>query len=126
MSGDTHREGILLIAHGSREAIANREVIEMAERLSRRLDDREVVACFLDIADPSIPEGFRMAVARGCRKLTAVPFFLATGAHVGQDIPRILEGCRAGHPEVEIRITAALGPDPRLDDIAVARVEQGR
>lgn len=118
-----NREGILLIAHGSREEIANREVVEMAERLSRRFGDREVVACFLEIASPSIPEGFRMAVERGCRELCAVPFFLATGAHVGQDIPRILAECRADHPEVEVRITAAVGPDPRLEDIAVARIE---
>lgn len=115
---------VLLIAHGSREEIANQEVCEMAQRMEKRLDRVPVIACFLDVASPDIPEGFRQAASLGACQITAIPFFLATGAHVGQDIPRILEDCRKGHPGIEVRITAAVGPDPGLDAIALERMHQ--
>jgi sirohydrochlorin cobaltochelatase len=121
---DDRKDAVLLIAHGSREAVANREVIEMANRLAEKLPGVAIIPCFLEIATPSIPAGFAMAVERGCNHITAVPFFLATGAHVGADIPRILEECRSAHSGVEVEITAAAGPDPGLDEIALRRIEQ--
>jgi sirohydrochlorin ferrochelatase len=116
------QQAILLIAHGSREEIANREVIEMAERLGSRLPGVPVIPCFLDVVQPGIPAGFHQAVASGARRITAVPYFLATGAHVGQDIPRILDECRSQCPGVEVQITAAIGPDPGLEEIALRRI----
>lgn len=111
----------LLIAHGSRADVANREVVEMAARMERRLGNR-VIACFLEIAAPSIPEGFAQAVEEGADRVVAVPFFLGTGAHVGTDIPRILAECGAERPHVEVVLTPALGPDPALDEIALDRI----
>ncbi len=115
-------KAVLLIAHGSREEIANREVIEMAERLGRRLPRMLVIPCFLDVVQPDIPAGFQRAVDLGARQILAVPFFLATGVHVGQDIPRILEECLAQCPGAEVRITPAIGPDPGLDEIVLNRI----
>jgi sirohydrochlorin ferrochelatase len=117
-------QAVLLIAHGSREEAANREVIEMAERLGSQLPGVPVIPCFLDVVQPDIPAGFRQAVASGARHITAVPYFLATGAHVGQDIPRILDECRSQCPGVEVQITAAIGPDPGLDEIALRRINR--
>lgn len=116
------RRVVLLIAHGSREEIANQEVREMAIRMETRLEGVPVVACFLDCASPDIPGGFREAVELGASEIIAVPFFLATGAHVGQDIPQILEDCSREHSGITVRITAAVGPDPGLDNIALGRV----
>lgn len=115
---------MLLIAHGSRQDIANREVCEMAQRLSEPLPDWSVQPCFLEIASPSIPEGFRKVVDSGCTKIVAVPFFLTTGAHVGEDIPRILEDCRKDSPGVQVTLAPAIGPDPDLDEIALKRVAE--
>ena len=122
LPGVSYHEAVLLIAHGSREEIANREVVEMAERLGQQLPGVPVIPCFLDVVQPDIPAGFNMAVDKGVRRIIAVPYFLATGAHVGQDIPRILEECRAQCPRVEVHITAAIGPDPGLDEIALRRI----
>lgn len=69
-------QAVLLIAHGSREEAANREVIEMAERLGSHLPGVPVIPCFLDVVQPGIPAGFHQAVATGARRITAVPFSL--------------------------------------------------
>lgn len=116
-------QAALLIAHGSRAEIANREVEEMAARMAARVPGSRVIACFLEIATPSIPEGFELAVGTGASRIVAVPFFLGTGAHVGKDIPRILGECQALHPDIEIAITPAIGPDPALDDLALGRID---
>jgi sirohydrochlorin ferrochelatase len=115
-------KAVLLIAHGSRHSAANTEVVEMAERMRARLENTPVIACFLEIAEPTIPQGFERALEHAAEEIVAVPFFLATGAHVSRDIPEILEECRKCHPEVRVRITAAIGPDPGLDEIALGRI----
>jgi sirohydrochlorin cobaltochelatase len=115
---------VLLIAHGSRQEPANRELREMAERLSKRLEGTRVIPCFLDVVSPTIEEAFEEAVQEGATKITVVPFFVGTGAHVGEDIPRILDECRAKHSDlqIEIKLTPAIGPDPLLDEIALSRI----
>jgi len=118
------KHGLLLIAHGSREEIANREVEEMAERMSESFGEGPVIPCFLEIARPRIPDGFLKAVDQGCKRITAIPLFLASGYHVTKHIPEILEECRAGYPDVQVAITAAIGPDLDLDRIALKRVRE--
>ena len=113
---------VLLVAHGSRRARANEEVVEAARRLDARFGAGPVVPCFLEIASPDIPSAFEKAAADGCRRITVVPFFLTSGAHVTKDIPAILEKCRARRPEIEVEITPAVGPDPGLDEIAMRRI----
>jgi sirohydrochlorin ferrochelatase len=116
------RKAILLIAHGSREEPANREVVEMGERLALRLPGFKVVPCFLDVVEPGIAQGFRTAVESGAREIVVIPCFLTTGAHVALDIPRILSDCLRESPGVAVAITPAIGPDPALDDIVLTRI----
>jgi sirohydrochlorin cobaltochelatase len=120
----TAKHAILLVAHGSRADVANREVFEMADRMSKDFDEGPVVPCFLEIGKPDIRDGFRQAVESGCKRVTAVPFFLATGSHVGKHIPEILCECNGEHPDVKVAITRAIGPDPDLDLIALKRVRE--
>ena len=124
MSAFSKPDAVLLIAHGSREELANDEARELAERLNSGFNRNPVIACFLEIASPSIPEAFDQAVARGARRIKAVPFFLGTGAHVGADLPRILDACASRHDRLhlEVELTPAVGPDPLLDELVLRRI----
>jgi sirohydrochlorin ferrochelatase len=124
MSAPSEPDAVLLIAHGSREELANDEARELAERFNSDLHGIRTIACFLEIARPSIPEAFEQAVERGARRIKVIPFFLGTGAHVGKDIPRILDECVARHSELQLKVelTPAIGPDPLLDEIVRRRI----
>jgi len=124
MNGKSGGGAVLLVAHGSHKENANRENLEMAERLGENFSDGPIIACFLEIARPSIEEGFAKAVHLGCKRITLVPYFLSTGAHVSEDFPRILEDLekKFSGSGVQSRIAAPLGPDPALDEIVLKRI----
>jgi sirohydrochlorin ferrochelatase len=111
---------ILLVAHGSRYLPANEEVLEMAERLTRRLG-LPVVPAFLELIQPTLTEVLQLIIDQGAASICVVPFFLGSGSHVTRDIPRILDEFKLKYPAIEMALTPAVGPDPLLDEIVVRR-----
>ena len=116
------RRAILLVDHGSRVASANEGLGEIAEQVRSRLPDRIVRIAHLEIAPPSIGEGIDACVAAGATEIAVHPYFLSPGRHTSHDIPRQVEQAAARHPGVRVRLTAALGPHPKLIDVIVERV----
>jgi len=99
---------ILLVAHGSRLQEANLEIHQMAERLQEELS-REVLACFLELGEPSIPEGVDRALKLNPKEILALPYFLTQGRHVQNDITKILEDKARAYPETPIRVLDYVG-----------------
>jgi sirohydrochlorin ferrochelatase len=113
---------VLLVDHGSRVASANQALEQVADQLRARLPDRLVRIAHLEIEPPSIGEGIDACVAEGATEIAVHPYFLSPGRHTSQDIPREVEAAAARHPGVRVRITPALGPDPKLIDVIVERL----
>lgn len=107
---------LLIIAHGSRRQASNDEVRQLAERVSdRRGSEIEAVeVAFLELAEPSIPDGLARCVAQGAREIVVFPYFLAAGTHVVSDIPEAIEAFRAEYPDVRVRLTSHLGASDAL------------
>ena len=94
----------------------------MADQLRARRPDRLVRIAHLEIEPPSIGEGIDACVAEGATEIAVHPYLLSPGRHTSQDIPREVEAAAARHPGVRVRITPALGPDPKLIDVIVERL----
>ncbi len=90
------KKGLLLVAHGSRRTASNLEVAQLAEQLQASLqaDFMLVKPAFLELAEPSIPEGVAGCVAAGARSVVVLPYFLNSGRHVAEDIPAEIEKAR--------------------------------
>ena len=112
---------LLLVAHGSRRAESNAEIGRLAERLRERLADPDTLVehAFLELAEPSIPDGIESCIARGATRVSVVPYFLARGTHVADDIPAEVDGKRAEHPDIDIRVTDYLGTSDALVDVLI-------
>lgn len=112
-------KSLILVAHGSRREASNQEVRHLVELLGRSggHDFGRVYCAFLELASPTFPEVVRQAVAAGAREVVLLPYFLAAGRHVAQDIPTLVEEQRQAHPGLEIRVTPYLGA-------AIAEVSQ--
>jgi sirohydrochlorin ferrochelatase len=110
---------LLLVAHGSRRAASNEEVRSLAGVLAEQTGDRfEHVGCaFLELAEPSIPDGIEAAVRAGAREVVVLPYFLSAGRHVAEDIPAEVESKRTEYPDICIRIAPYLGQAPALAGI---------
>lgn len=114
---------VLLIAHGSRHARANEDLIELAVRL-RAAGFDIVEACFLELAEPDIPTGGDRCVGQGARRVLMIPYFLSMGVHLVRDLAGAREELAARHPGVEFVLGRPLGPDPLLDRLVGERIRE--
>lgn len=117
---------VLLIAHGSRVAAANRDLHLVAEALRVTGQYGHIVACFLELAEPSIPEGGRACAASGANEVLMLPYFLSAGSHVTTDLERFRQELSAEHPQVRFVLCPHLGLHPLMLDIVKARLSEGR
>lgn len=117
-------EALLLIAHGSRREASNDEVRALTARLRDAAGERfDTVDCaFLELAEPSIPDGLQRLIDAGADRITVLPYFLAAGRHVIQDVPELVAGKRAAHPEVDIRIAPYLGTSEEIPRLLLSLV----
>lgn len=102
---------LLIIAHGSRRAASNDEVRVLSEVVRAQPGQAydHVETAFLELAEPSIPDGLSALAARGATEIVAFPYFLAAGTHVAQDIPEAIAAFAVTHPAVKVRLTPHLG-----------------
>lgn len=111
----SHRH-LLIVAHGSRRSASNDEVRALGERVRALRDPgiEQVEVAFLELAEPSIPQGLASCVAAGAREIIVFPYFLAAGTHVASDIPEALDAFREQHPHVRLRLASHLGASAAL------------
>jgi len=117
---------LLLVAHGSRRAESNAEIGRLAARVAERAGARfDVVEhAFLELAEPLIPDGVSRCLERGATSVSVVPYFLARGTHVAEDIPEQVDIARAAHPDADIRVTDYLGTSDALVDVLVRLADE--
>jgi sirohydrochlorin ferrochelatase len=115
---------LLIVAHGSRRAASNDEVRALAKTVTARAGGlyNRISCAFLELAEPSIPEGIEQLIEAGVRDITVVPYFLSAGRHVAEDIPA--EVAKVSPPDgVTIRIAPYVGLSDTMADLLLA---QGR
>lgn len=115
---------IVVLDHGSRSADANAQLEELARRLAPRLPGTLVRVAHLELAEPNLAEAIDACAAAGATEIWVHPFFVATGRHVGEDIPRQVAACARRYPELAIRVTPPLGLHPSVVDAVLARIAE--
>ena len=111
---------LLLVAHGSRREQSNQEIQTLAARLRNKSGRFADVDCaFLEIAEPSIPEGLRRQIGKGATHIIVMPYFLSAGRHVSDDIPAEIAKISAEFPAVNICMAAYLGASEQISAIVM-------
>jgi len=115
---------LLVVAHGSRREASNEEVRNVTAQL-KKLDSgfTHIEAAFLELAEPSIPDGLRKAIAAGASEIVVLPYFLSAGRHVSEDIPNEIRMVTQEHPEVQITLAPYLGSASRIPEILLAQAK---
>jgi sirohydrochlorin ferrochelatase len=114
------KTALLLIAHGSRQAEANDDLLHVAAGMERR-GHAVVEASFLELAEPDIVAGGVRCVGRGAGRVVMVPYFLSAGVHVRRDLVAARDRLAARFPAVEFRLAEPLGRHPLLLDVVADR-----
>jgi len=113
--------GLLLVDHGSRVAVANAQLGELAALVRRLRPDDLVGIAHLELAEPAIAQGVDTLVAQGAREIRVLCCFLADGRHSRDDVPRLAQAAAARHPGVVMRIGGAIGVHEALARVLLER-----
>ena len=116
--------GLIIFAHGSSVADANKAVQRTAEKAAERCGVAMWEAAFLELAEPDLETAVRSLKTRGAERIIVAPYFLTMGMHVKKDLPRILAGIRKRVPGVEVVETPPLDGHPALVDILADRTRE--
>jgi len=119
------KKGVMLCGHGSRDPDALTEFQALATGLRARLPGTEIATGYLEFARPTIRDGLEELMARGGRRILAVPAMLFAASHVKNDLPWEINSFAAANPSVELRFGRELAIEPKLLAAAAQRIEAG-
>lgn len=115
---------ILLIAHGSRLQAANDDLRHLAGMLAKRCPETLIECAYLELAEPTIPQGMQTCVDKGASRVQMLPYFLSAGTHVSNDLERYRRKFGEAHPDVTVTLCPPLGLHPALVDILLDRLQE--
>src|SRR5580704_9012085 len=115
-------KAILIIDHGSTREEANAMLSGMAD-LVQQLVGTDVVVRYahMELAEPSIAQGFADCVEAGADEVIAFPYMLSPGRHSTTDIPRLGAEAASGFPATTFRVTPAFGVHEMLAAVVLSR-----
>ena len=105
---------IILFSHGSRDPLWRAPVEAVADHIAVQHPERSVACAYLELCTPTLGDAANQLIGQGATHLTVVPMFLGTGKHAREDLPTLIAGLRAAHPDVVFAVQAAIGEDPRM------------
>ncbi|WP_454764767.1 sirohydrochlorin chelatase [Cupriavidus campinensis] len=115
----TGTQGLILFAHGARDARWREPFDRLHGKLVALLPDCAVRLAFLELMAPSLPEALAELAGAGVADVTVVPVFFGQGGHLRRDLPALIEQCRQQYPGMQIRCATAVGEaESVLDAIA--------
>ncbi|WP_071394596.1 sirohydrochlorin chelatase [Bacillus tuaregi] len=113
---------ILYICHGSRVKQAVKEAGAFIDRVMKKVEAPIQELGFLELAEPSLEEGFKRCVEQGASTIMAVPVLLLTAAHAKEDIPSELHALQARFPNIEVRLGHPIGVHEKIVDVLLERI----
>jgi sirohydrochlorin ferrochelatase len=117
---------VLLIAHGSRRAEANEELLTVAESLRNRGRYPFVQVAYLELASPTIAEGGAECAQAGASEVILLPFFLSPGRHVADDLTAARDELAARFPTVRFSLAEPLGSHPLILQALEERADEAQ
>jgi len=114
--------GLILFAHGARDARWAEPFLAIAERIRVADPGRPVELAFLELMEPDLGEAARRLAAGGARRIDVVPLFLGMGGHLRNDLPPRVEALREALPEVELRLHPAIGENEAVIAVVASAV----
>ena len=115
---------LIIIAHGSRREAANAEFRAVVHRVREAVCDiyARVEPAFLDSAFPTLAEAATALMNAGAINIDVYPFFLTTGKHADEDIPRMVADLNAQRPDCTLTMLDYLGKSEALVGVIVQHI----
>ena len=118
------KRGLILFAHGARDPRWATPFEAIADAVRKRAPDIDVRLAFLELMAPDLPAVADALAADGCTRIDILPLFLGTGGHLRRDLPPLVDGIAARHPQVQVTLHGAAGEAPDVIAALAAHAAQ--
>ncbi|MFY4773817.1 sirohydrochlorin chelatase [Metabacillus sp. RGM 3146] len=109
-------QAILYICHGSRVKKARDEAVDFIQECQKTISVPIQEISFLELAEPSIAEGFETCIQKGATQIAVVPLLLLTAVHAKKDIPREIAKLHKKYPDISITYGKPIGVQESMAD----------
>ncbi len=120
------KRAVVLVGHGSKIAGSSDAINCVIETLKKKEPATLFFTAFLELQKPSIPEGIELCINQGAEEVIVIPYFVQSGRHVVQDIPKIVSDSKEKHPDARICLAKYLGFDERIVSVVQDKIEEAR
>jgi sirohydrochlorin cobaltochelatase len=103
------RRGLILFAHGARDASWAAPFEAVAARVRQARPQLAVRLAFLELMTPTLSDAGRQLADEGCLLIDVLPLFLGSGSHLRRDLPALMAQLRAAHPQPAWTLHGAAG-----------------
>ena len=118
---ETEQIALLIIDHGSKYNAANESLEEVANYLRKDRPDLIIETAHMELAEPSIRDGYLKCVSKGATHIIAHPYMLSKGRHAVKDIPNMVMEVAAEYPDITTKVTEPLGPHSLITSVILER-----
>jgi len=101
--------GIILLAHGSRDPQWTASFEQVRAAVERRLPECASALAYLEHSVPDFATAVDQLVARGTTLIEVVPLFLGAGGHVRNDVPHLVKRAAVQHTQVRFSMKPFIG-----------------
>lgn len=113
--------GVLIIAHGSREKKTEDTFLAVVE-LAREKVRIPLEVAYMEFSPKNIEAGLDALIAQGVDEIKVVPYFLFSGIHIREDIPNEIKAFLEKNNQIKITMGETLGVDPRIAEVLADRI----
>jgi sirohydrochlorin ferrochelatase len=113
---------LVAVAHGSRDPRSAATVARLLDVVRAKRFDLDVRAAFLDLSAPRLPDVLAALHGEGHDEVVVVPLLLGNAYHARVDIPALIAEATTRLPRLLVSTAGVLGPDSRLEDVALDRL----
>ena len=112
--------GVILFAHGARDARWAEPFTRVAEKVRKGAPDMAVETAFLEFMPPDLATAANRLVEGGVTRIRVIPLFFGRGGHLRAEVPRLIAEIAAALPGITIDLGPAAGDDEMVIDALAA------
>ncbi len=116
-------QGVLIVAHGSKDVESNETFFALFEKLKSKYDDKIIAGATIKFRDANIENGIINLIEQGVTEIKIVPYLLFMGNHFTNTIPSKVSRILENHPNVKVTYSDSLGNDSRIINILADKIE---
>ncbi|NNE00170.1 MAG: sirohydrochlorin chelatase [Pirellulaceae bacterium] len=113
---------MLLVGHGTRDALGTRQFFELGQRLADQLSPAPVASCLLEFQEPTIPQAWDQLAALGVQHIHVAPLLLFAAGHAKRDIPDLVAQCHTRTPNIGVDQSGPLSRHRAMIELVQQRI----